>query len=694
MFITRLKLGVITIKNKAALKRNLLMWLVDNEEVTTVCELTESNEKSSRTIRTYLSELRTELLEDGIELVIKPNVGVFLKISPEQRAELKRKLDTEVIRSYSTDYRLFYMLSILLRSDFLYTISLFAEELFCSKSTIANDLVQVEQWLEARGLALVKKQNQGLWVEGDERNYRKALVDLLYQYRGVDLELDNSVLAIDSMLLDYRFDLVSFKKIKELFPSIDLIKIQQTVKKAEDKLGYYFTDQAFINLITHIAIAIERTKIKQIVVLMEGTLDSIKDKYEYAIAKWIMDELSVGLSVRFTEDEIVYISLHILGAKIQEDFNNNNSDMLFLNENEEFITLAVDIIKLTSDILNIDLTKDQLLLTSLVLHLKPTVVRLKYGLKLRNPILKIIKKEYTSIFGAAWACNMIFERNYGLFINEDEVAYISMHLAVSVARQSNKIKAVLVCSSGLGTSQLVRSRLENKIEEIQVIAVLPINYLNEDIINEADIIISTVNFPIKSEKVLYTSNLLDDSDVLKIKNHIGNKVKKQLSLPPRQLDNSPLNGIIDQNLCFIYHEKDSFINIMHDCGIKLIEAGYVKEGFIQDVLEREKKGSTYIGKGIAIPHGRDSLVNKSKICIIKLEHPIKWNKNEIKLIFLLALKLEDGKALRSFFNSFYSVLEDEETVQKIIEAKDEVQIMKLLINGGIEDGKSSDVRAD
>lgn len=685
---------MININNKAALKRNLLMFLVDKKDVTTVSELSKISQKSSRTIRTYLGELREELEKDSIELVIKPNVGVYLNINEKQRAQLKRQMDTEVIRSYSTDYRLFYMLSILLRNKFSYTISLFAEELYCSKSTIANDLILVEHWLEARGLSLIKKQNQGLWVEGDERNYRKALVDLLYQYRGVDLDDNHQNQDLNATLLDYRFDIISYKKLRELFEDIDLIAIQEVVQNAEEKLGYLFTDQAFINLITHIAIAVERMKVSQCVKLHGGDFEAIKEKSEYVVAKWMLEKLCKALSISPSDDEIIYVSLHILGAKIQESYSQNNLSLLKDAEYEEFITLAVDIVKLASDILNVDLTKDQLLLTSLVLHLKPTVMRLKYGLKLRNPILKIIKKEYTSIFGAAWACNMIFERNYGLFINEDEVAYIAMHLAVSVARQSNKIKAVLVCSSGLGTSQLVRSRIESKIEDIQVIAVLPSNYLNEELIHEADIIVSTVNSPIDSNKVLYISSVLDDIDVLKIKNFIECKVKRQLNLTSRALDCSPLYNILDEKLCFIYKEKDNFENIMHFCGEKLIKAGYVKEGFIQDVLEREKKGSTYIGKGIAIPHGRDNLVNQSKICIMKLEHPIIWNKNEIKLIFLLALKLQDGKALRSFFNSFYSVLEDDDMVQQLIESKNELQIMTLLLNGGKEDGQFGDIKSD
>lgn len=35
----------------------------------------------------------------------------------------------------------------------------------------------------------------------------------------------------------------------------------------------------------------------------------------------------------------------------------------------------------------------------------------------------------------------------------------------------------------------------------------------------------------------------------------------------------------------------------------LVQAGYVGEGYVQGMLQREKQTPTYLGNGIAIPHG-------------------------------------------------------------------------------------------
>ena len=61
---------------------------------------------------------------------------------------------------------------------------------------------------------------------------------------------------------------------------------------------------------------------------------------------------------------------------------------VYLNIDEiNRIDIAKNIIKIISEVLNTDLTGDNALLTRLVLYLRPTIIRLKYGLNLTNPML-------------------------------------------------------------------------------------------------------------------------------------------------------------------------------------------------------------------------------------------------------------------------------------------------------------------
>lgn len=141
------------------------------------------------------------------------------------------------------------------------------------------------------------------------------------------------------------------------------------------------------------------------------------------------------------EAEISYITLHILGSKMLEkdlaslDFPFNNAKEL-----ELVVEIARNIIAVASDTLHIDLRADQALMNGLVLHLRPTINRLKYGLTLRNPILKEIKINYSDILGVAWLSSRIFEKFLAVKIPEAEISYITLHLAAAVERNGKRYK--------------------------------------------------------------------------------------------------------------------------------------------------------------------------------------------------------------------------------------------------------------
>lgn len=99
----------------------------------------------------------------------------------------------------------------------------------------------------------MRKQNQGLWIEGNENTFRNAMMSLFHE---INDEAD-TINTKKTEELDYRLDYINYNKIKKFFPKSNFYMIQNIIQQSEEKLGYYFTDQAFVNLIVHIAIALE-----------------------------------------------------------------------------------------------------------------------------------------------------------------------------------------------------------------------------------------------------------------------------------------------------------------------------------------------------------------------------------------------------------------------------------------------------
>lgn len=675
------------------MKKMLLSELLNRKTPVIVTELARLINKTGRTVRSYLEEIENEYRQYNIELIRKSNVGVYLKISDSDRARLKASIqetsskNTEEEGLYSR-FRQMYIIKTLLEDQFAYTIQLFADELYCSKGTIVNDLIYVQDWLDKYNLILKKKQNKGLWIEGTEKDYRRALKGMLDE---VDKnETENNISDEDIEKLDYRIDLINYKKLKKMFAQTDFYFIQDIIQQAEKELGFYFTDQAFLNLITHIAITIERVKSDKALSMGENYIESFRNKREFKVAEWIVEQLSNKFHISFPEGEVGYITLHILGAKVQENYDAAQYDDIIGNENNEYIDIANDIIAMASEILNVDLKQDKGLVSRLVLHLRPTIMRLKYGLKLSNPMLERIKQEYTSIFGAAWACSSIFEKRLGITINEDEVGYIALHLALSYERAKGKIKTVVVCSSGIGTSQMVASELSKKYNNLDITHIIPLNLLSQELIDNSDLIISTVRSSIKSDKIVYISAIVGEKDSMKIDEAIkrirfsvGNTAFRHSETENIQQETV---SIFEKDLCFIDNDIKDYVQAITYYGRLMENKGYAKEGFYKNILEREKKGSTYIGKGIAIPHAEDTYVNKSKVCIVRFSEPVIWNENKLDFIFILCLKFEDIDKTKKFFKSFYSVLKDDGMLERMRNSQSKDQILNIFTEGGHNNG--------
>ena len=67
-------------------------------------------------------------------------------------------------------------------------------------------------------------------------------------------------------------------------------------------------------------------------------------------------------------------------------------------------------------------------------------------------------------------------------------------------------------------------------------------------------------------------------------------------------------------------------------GAALLDAGAIDTPYIDAMLQRERSVSTYVGEGVAIPHGtlagKDSVKNDA-IVVLRFPDGVDWNGNEV-----------------------------------------------------------------
>ena len=102
-------------------------------------------------------------------------------------------------------------------------------------------------------------------------------------------------------------------------------------------------------------------------------------------------------------------------------------------------------------------------------------------------------------------------------------------------------------------------------------------------------------------------------------------------------------------------------------GSLLIKSGNIQEEYIDSMLEKlEKEGfATYIGNGVAIPHGMEEgkkYINETGISIIQSHEGVEWNGEIAYIIVGIAAKADEHIDVLS---KLADLIEDPEDAKKI-----------------------------
>lgn len=660
----------------------ILSILLMQQDPIIIKTLAKELDVSNRTISNDLKKLQQWLNQEGIKLTKKPGVGVWLEINDLAKQKLEQYLleNSENPECLSPIQRQRYILKRLLQVDIKYTVKELADELYVSRATVYKDLKQIEEWLSKYQLTLNKKDNHELEIEGAEKNWRKLTANLLTLFKD-DQELKE---VLEEVTPSNRIDFNTYYTLKEIFSNIALEQLDEILEnileKVESELNFLFTDEAFTGLVIHIAISIERLKENKDIEMEDEQLHKLQKKDEFEIAQFIADELNKKLGIKIPKAEIGYICLHILGAKSQQNINTTNPTSVLETVDTKIIEIANNIITMAEEILNVNLQGDEQLLLGLVLHLRPAINRLKYGLSLRNPLLDKIKNKYPSVFGAAWATSIIFEHYLGIKVKEEEVGYIALHLGAALERNDNKFKIILVCGSGIGTAQLVASKLVKRFVNLEIVEFISAHKLKDKDLSNIDFLISTIPLGVLAKPVVQVNPLLTEKDISSIRYEMSQmvpiKTKQKLDLEIEELDLNKTE-LLDTNLIFINLNLDSKEEIIEFLSKQLLKYGSVREGFTNSVLEREVITSTEMVKGIAIPHGHYSYITESKVVVATLAKEIVWENQTIDTVFLLALNTREES--KRFFKTFRSILEDDKLLEQIKNTNDKEEMKKLIV---------------
>ncbi|WP_411469794.1 BglG family transcription antiterminator [Bacillus thuringiensis] len=638
-------------------QQEILQFLLsESNEYLLVQELADRIGCSEKTIRNDFKVIEEYVEKHSDALLIRrPGLGVCLEITDYDKSSLFNKLYTvkQDIGYASDEERLLQIAYSLLMNVKPVTVQELAEQYFVNRATVKKDLDRIETWLEELGLDLVVKQRIGLTVESDERSKRKALAKL-------------------SDLIHNRELMNEFIKKQFLYHEIEFVMTE--LKALQKRYATFFTDDTLENLLLHTLIMIRRMKLKQPISMSKDDLNIVRETKEYGWTLDFLTRLEFVFTVHFTEEEIAYLAIHILGGKFryQDEWERDK-----LNVNNPMLSQVVShLIGRMSKLNEIDFGEDPFLLEGLQMHLYTTLNRLQYNLSVSNPMLHEIKRMYPYMFDMLIHELDDMNQSLSLQIPEEEAAYLTLHFQAAMERLSDKKvskNVIIVCHMGIGMSQLLRTKIERKFRHVHVLDCIAKSDLEEYLMKNknVELIISTIDLPQLNIPHFVVSPLLERSEESKLEEFM----KKLDELPSNGNKDFVLLNYTTPFLVFLQQEVEHRYELIERLARSLYEKGYVEKGYIENAIARDRMSATTIGAGVAIPHGSPKLIKESVIAVATLREPLDWGVEKVSLVFMLAVKSDGKEVTKQLFHELSFISEQPVFVQKLIKEKN---IMKFL----------------
>lgn len=122
-------------------------------------------------------------------------------------------------------------------------------------------------------------------------------------------------------------------------------------------------------------------------------------------------------------------------------------------------------------------------------------------------------------------------------------------------------------------------------------------------------------------------------------------------------------------------------DVIRRVGRMLVENGYAKENYIEGMIMRDRSFSTAIGNHIAIPHGESackSEITRTGLVVLTYPDGVEWGDGIVKLVVGIAAA---GDEHLEVLGRIVEALEDEESVDALVERGDVDEIYKIFVTG-------------
>ena len=491
---------------------DLLSYLIKLEEPETVMSISKVLNQSRRKVYYHLDKINEALPSEIPKIISYPRIGILL--SSQQKAACRTLLADLDDYSYvmSIQERMLLSITYIAIAKDRVTIEKLMQINAVSRNTILNDLNELRQRLsfEPYSIKLQATKSKGHYLDCHPLSKIQYLNKLLHS-----IYTDSNPNFIAMM----RDKLRDFADLSSYFSDDISSFIRGELQVSQALLGKKINSQDIrfmvatlpYQLLSYQNLGLSEREQRDLL----SEFSPIKERKEYEIARHLNENLKREFHIELDEIETSLIAVLLLSYRKDRDMHLESHDY---DDMRRVLSYFIDAFELDY---HVCFKHKQLLLNQLLTHCKALLFRKAYGIVSNNPLTDQIKDKYADLFAMTKVCLSILENAWSIKMNDDDIAYITIHIGGELVHSETKptppAVLTLVCDEGIGVQKLFMQQCKQYLPHSKIEAVLTSEqfYSVADIM-AVDLVISTNDSLATQLPTLFVHSILRDDDAIKL----------------------------------------------------------------------------------------------------------------------------------------------------------------------------------
>ena len=244
---------------------------------------------------------------------------------------------------------------------------------------------------------------------------------------------------------------------------------------------------------------------------------------------------------------------------------------------------------------------------------------------------------------------------------------------------------VFACDAGMGSSALGATRFRKRIESLGL-GLKVDNYSVNSIPDDADIVVCQEGLASRAKgnapkvRIVAIKNFLEDPELDALYAELAARKDVVAVVAPTQSEEreDTESGILTLSSIKVGAKAADKWEAIGESGALLVKGGYVKMDYVDAMMEREKVATTYLGMGIAIPHGTQNAkreVIRTGISVVQYPDGVDFDGEKAYLVIGIAGVGDEHLELLARVSE---ALDDEEVLEKLKTTSDPADIYEVL----------------